>query len=75
MSAAALDPFRLKQLCDEKGHFDRLLGIEPWIAVRMVTIAQIGFRYRSGAADTFGDILSSHFEMHTTGVSALRPMD
>jgi len=27
MGAAALDPFRLKQLCDEKGHFDRLLAL------------------------------------------------
>src|ERR1019366_1822461 len=75
MGTAAFDPLPLQEFGDEKGHFNRLLGIEPWIAVGMVTIAQIGFRYGARAADTFGDILSSHFEMDAAGISALRPVD
>src|ERR1700730_17064818 len=75
IGAAAFDPFRLEQLGDEKSHFDRLLGIEPWIAISMVTVMQVRLRDSPRAAGAFGDILSGHFEMHAAGVSALRPVD
>src|SRR5664279_3346141 len=66
MRTAALNPLLLQEFGDEKGDFNRLLGIQSWIAIGVVAIAQIGFRYGARAADTFGDVLAGHFEMHTT---------
>src|SRR6202047_2308713 len=75
IGAAAFDPFRLQELGDEKSHFDRLLGIEPWIAISMVTVMQVRLRDGPRATGAFGDVFSGHFEMHTAGVSGLRPVD
>ena len=75
IGAAAFDPFRLEQLGDEKGHFDRLLCIEPWIATTTATVMQVRLRDGPRAAGAFGDILSGHFEMHAAGVGGLRPVD
>src|SRR5579875_340266 len=75
MAAGALDPLRLEKLGDKKCDFDRLLGIKPWIAIGMIAVAQIGFRYGACAADTFGDILSGHLKMHAARISSLCPVD
>ena len=43
-------PLLFQEFRDEKGHLDRLLGVEAGIAVGVVAIGEIAFRDRPGAA-------------------------
>src|SRR5438552_17673713 len=55
----------------EEGKLKRLVGVEPWIAMRVVAARQILFRDRLRAAQALSDILPGHLEMHATGMRPL----
>src|ERR1700682_2821247 len=67
--------FLLEQFRDQESHVDRLLGIEPGIADRMITIVEILIGDGARAADAFGDVLAGHFQMDAAGVRSLRRVD
>src|SRR6478736_6092061 len=67
--------FLLEELRDQESHVDRLLGIEAGIADRVVAVVEILVGDRAGAADTLGDVLAGHLQMHAAGVRAFRRVD
>src|SRR5688500_11836927 len=60
---------------DLEGQLEGLAGVEPRVAMGVVAVRQRGFADRLGAADAFGDVLPSQFEMHPAGIAALGEMD
>src|SRR6188768_3886843 len=64
--------FLLEQFGDQKGHVDRLFGVEAGIADRVIAVVEVLVGYRAGAADAFGDVLPGHLQMHTAGMGPLR---
>ena len=60
----------LEQLGQQEREIDRLLGIEPRIADRVIAVVEIGFRDGAGAAGAFGDVLPGHLQMHAAGIGA-----
>src|SRR6266702_8589761 len=67
--------FLLEQFGDQESHVDGLLGIEAGIADRVVAVVEIFVRDGTGAADTLGDVLTGHLQMHAAGVGAFRGVD
>src|SRR6266700_470044 len=67
--------FLLEQLRDQEGHIDGLLGIEAGIADRVVAGVEILVGDRAGAADTLGDVLTGHLQMHAPGMGPFGGMD
>src|SRR5436190_3207593 len=67
-------PLLLQEFGDQEGHVDRLFGIEPGIAHRVVAVAEILMRDGAGAAETFGDVLPGHLQMNTAGMGAFGGM-
>src|SRR5882757_3164368 len=67
--------FLLEQLRDQESHVDGLLGIEAGIADRVIAVVEIFVGDRTGAADTFGDVLTGHLQMHAAGMGAFRGVD
>src|ERR1700742_1608240 len=65
----------LEQFGDQEGHVDRLLGIEPGIADRVVAVVEILVGDGARAADAFGHVLAGHFQMYAAGMGAFRRMD
>src|SRR6266436_7619814 len=65
----------LEQFRDQESHVDRLFGIEPGIADRVVAVVEMLVRDGAGAADAFGHVLAGHFQMHAAGMGALGRMD
>src|SRR6476469_2260841 len=64
----------LEQFGREEGEIDRLVGVEPRIADRVIAVVEIGVRNGARAAGAFGDVLSGHLEMYTAGIGALGGM-
>src|SRR4051812_26999296 len=64
-----------EQLSQQEREIDGLLGIEPWIADRVIAVVEVGIRNGAGAAGAFGDILASHLQVHAAGVAALGCVD
>src|SRR5947208_6139141 len=67
--------FLLEQLRDQEGHIDGLLGIEAGITDRVVAVVEILVGDGTGAADTLGDVLTGHLQMHAAGVGAFGGVD
>src|ERR1700761_2329548 len=65
----------LEQFGDQERHVDRLLGVQPGIAHRVIAVAEILMTDGAGAADAFGDVLPGHLQMHAAGMGALGRMD
>src|SRR4051795_6233316 len=64
--------FLLQQFGNQESHVDRLLGIEPGIAYRVITVVEILVGNGAGAADAFGDVLPGHLQMNAAGMGAFR---
>src|SRR3984893_5964326 len=67
--------FLLEQFRNQEGHVDGLFGIEPWIADRVIAVAEILVSNGARAADAFGDVLPGHLQMHAAGMTAFRGVD
>ena len=63
--ALALQPLR-----NDEGKLERLVGIEPRIAMGVVAVGQIRLGHGLGAADAFGDVLPGHLDMDAAGMGA-----
>src|SRR5450631_3238491 len=70
LAAASLEQFR-----DQESHVDRLLGVEAGIADRVIAIAEVLMGDGARAADTLGDVLPGHLQMHAAGIGAFRRMN
>src|SRR5206468_2726734 len=62
------------QLGDAEREVERLARVQPWVAERHVTQAQILFEHLFGAAETFGHVLACEFEMNSAGPGPLLPV-
>src|SRR3981081_4686611 len=67
--------FLREQFRDQESHVDRLLGIEPGIADRVIAIVEILIGDGARAADAFGYVLAGHLEMDAAGVGTFRRVD
>src|SRR5262249_59554024 len=65
----------LEQIGKQKREIDRLLGIEPRIAHRVVAIVEVLVGDLANAASAFGHILAGHFEMHTARIGVFGGVD
>ena len=65
----------LQELGEEEGELQRLVGIEPRVAMGVVAVRKIRLRDRPRAAGAFGDVLAGHLDMDAAGIGALRPVD
>src|ERR1700694_5364193 len=65
----------LQQFGDQEGHVDRLLGIEPGIADRVIPVVEVLVGDGARAADAFGHVLAGHLQMDAAGMRALRRVD
>ena len=63
--------FRFEQLGQQEGEVDRLLGVEPRIADRVVAVLEIGVGDHARAARALGDVLAGHLQMDAAAVGAL----
>src|SRR5438067_10118080 len=70
-----LHPLVADALGDQESQFQRLAGIEPRIAGGLVAVLQVDLFQSLRPAQTFGDVLPGHFEMHAAGMSAFGAMD
>src|SRR5690348_10577687 len=68
-------PLFLEQFGKQEGKIDRLLGVEPRIADRVIPVVEIGFGDGARSASTFGYILTCHLKVNATRVGSLRLMD
>src|SRR4051812_43675144 len=57
----------LKKFGEEEGELQRLGGIEPRVAMRVVAVAEILGEDRPRTAGAFGDILAGHLDMDAAG--------
>src|SRR6266404_6369495 len=67
--------FLLQQFRDQESHVDRLFRVQTGIADRVIAVVEILVGDGARAADTFGDVLPGHLQMHAAGVGALGLMD
>ena len=65
-----LDALGADALGDQKGQLQRLTGVEPGIAGSLIARLEIQFLDRLRPAQTFGDVLAGHLEMHAAGMGA-----
>ena len=64
----------LELLGEQEGKLQRLAGVEPRIALRLVALVELVDRDVGRAADALGDFLAGHLEMHAAGMGALGAM-
>src|SRR6516164_6301143 len=55
---------RLEQVGQQERKVDRLLGIEPRVADRVVAILEVRVGDHAGTAGALGDVLAGHLQMH-----------
>src|SRR4051812_47752951 len=72
---AAGEALGLQKLRYQESHFDRLLRIEPGIAIGVIAVLELAFGDRARTAGAFRDVLAGHFEVNAAGVSALALVD
>src|SRR5262245_13901390 len=60
----------LEQIGEQEREIDRLLGVEPRIAHRVVAVLEIGVGDHTRAAGAFGDVLPGHLQVHAAAVGA-----
>ena len=68
-------PLSLDTLRPPEGQLERLVSIEPGIAVGIVAVGEIGIRDRAGAAGALRHVLAGHLEVDTARMRALGAMD
>src|SRR5690242_9403688 len=61
-----------KALGNPERQLQGLLDVQPWIAGRLVTTAQVGGGQFGGAADAFGDIVAGQLDVQSAGMGAQR---
>src|SRR5579885_2170633 len=61
----------LEQFGEQECEVDRLLGIEPRVANRVIAIVEIGLGDGAGAAGAIGHVLPGHFPVLAAGVRTL----
>src|SRR3954466_394477 len=66
--------FGLEQFGQQESELDRLLGIEPRVAQRVIPVVQVLVADRAGAAGAFGDVLAGHLQMHAAAMRAFGRM-
>lgn len=55
-------------LGDKEGKIERLLTVQPWIAMRVITAGEVLFGHGRGAAEAFGDLLArDYLDVHAAG--------
>src|SRR6516225_5002358 len=59
---------RLEQVGQQERKVDRLLGIEPRVADRVVAILEVRVGDHAGTAGALGDVLAGHLQMHAAAV-------
>src|SRR6266700_2192084 len=62
----------LEQFGDQERHVDRLFGVQPRIADRVIAVVEALIGDRARAADAFRDVLTRHFQVDAAGMRALR---
>src|SRR5882757_10362095 len=67
--------FRLELLGEQEGKLERLAGVEPGIALRLVALDEIVDGDVDGAADALRHFLPGHLEMHAAGMGTLGTVD
>src|SRR5579871_5123319 len=66
---------RLQFLGDEEGEFERLFGVQPRVAERLVAGIEVEIGEVVRAADAFGDFAPGHLDMHAARPCAFRRVD
>src|ERR1700733_8757514 len=64
----------LQEIGEQECEVERLLGVEPGIAHRVVAVVEILIADRTRPTGAFGDILPRHFQMYATGIGAFSGM-
>src|SRR5262245_65129576 len=64
-------PLALQPLGHDEGEFERLVGIEPRIALGVVAVREIGLGDGLGPADALGDVPARHLGMYSVSVRPL----
>src|SRR4051794_38529004 len=65
----------LQQFRDQESHVDRLFSVQTGIADRVIAVVEVLIGDGAGAADAFGDVLPSHFQVHAAGMGAFGGVD
>src|SRR5262249_50128767 len=68
--ALALQPFG-----HDEGKLERLVGVEPRVAMGVIAVRQIGLGNGLGAAHAFSDVLPGHLDMDAAGMGAFAAMN
>src|SRR3981081_4876326 len=63
-----------EQVRPQERQIDRLLGVEPRIADRMIAILEIRVSDHACTAGAFGDVLAGHLQMHAAAMGAFGAM-
>src|SRR5580658_8212412 len=69
-----LHPLRPQALGHQESKFQRLVRVEPRIAMRVIAARQIFFGNGLRAAQTLGHVLTRHLEMHAARMRAFGAM-
>ncbi len=64
-AADLLEGFR-----NHEGQFQRLVGIQTWVTVGMVAVAQAGLGNRSRTPNALSHVLAGHLDMNAARVTA-----
>jgi hypothetical protein len=59
----------------EEGQFERLVGVEPRVAMGVVAVLQVLAGHRARTAGAFGDVLAGHLDVDAAGMGALGAVD
>src|SRR3989337_1428773 len=68
-------PLPLQPLGHDEGELERLVGVEPWIAMSMVAVREIGLGDGLGAAHAFGHVLARHLAMDGASAGSFAAVD
>ncbi len=72
---AAVSGFLVEHFGGQEGEFERLRGIEPRIAMRVIPVAERIVGDGDGTAHAFGHVLAGHLDMHAARMGALGTVD
>src|SRR4030042_94715 len=68
-------PLALQPLGHDEGQLERLVGVEPRIAMGVVAVRQIGLGDGLGAAHAFGPVLAGPLDMDAAGMGPFGAVD
>ena len=63
-----------QHLGDQERQFQALLGVQPWVACRLVAAVQVGVGDVLCATETLGDVLTGEFDVDAARPRALGAM-